>query len=507
MIPKAMPITDDILVGKDVLELLAAAMYADPLTVYREYLQNAADAIDEARDGGLAFDQAPGVQITIDRMFRSVKIRDNGTGVPSNQMVRRLTSIGASKKRGKQQRGFRGVGRLSGLGYCQEMLFRSRVAGETQVTELSWDGRKLRELLRDGQYTGTLSDLVRDVVMVKKLSGDGFPERFFEVELRKVTRLRADMLLNEASIRAYLAQVAPVPFHPDFAFGPQIAEFLTERGVRAPIEIRISGEEEPIYHRARDTIEYSATSVERMVSVEFIELLGQEGEVDAFGWLLEHSYAGAVPKRLGLGGIRLRAGDIQVGSDIVLAPLFPEPRFAGWAIGDLHVVSKKIMPNGRRDDFEASVAYSYLQDELSLLAKRITQTIRDKSDRRVRTKKVHSATAVVTQWLEHAAQDSLPEAIAKRVRAIVEERLQIATKELAKVAERGHELPELQKRVVSLAKRAKKLLGEESSNGPGRRSAKDKAIEVALEVILEHAASPHAGLTMSRRVLSAFEAS
>ena len=36
-------------VGKDVLELLSTAMYVDPLTIYREYVQNAADAIDEAR--------------------------------------------------------------------------------------------------------------------------------------------------------------------------------------------------------------------------------------------------------------------------------------------------------------------------------------------------------------------------------------------------------------------------------------------------------------------------
>jgi molecular chaperone HtpG len=506
MVPKAQPITDDILVGKDILELLAAAMYADPLTIYREYLQNAADAIDEAREEAMHFGEEPGVHITVDRMLRSVKIRDNGTGIPAGQMVRRLTAIGASTKRGKQMRGFRGVGRLSGLGYCQELLFRSRVEGESKVTELSWDGRKLRELLRDGTYAGTLSELIRDVVMIKKLPADEFPTRFFEVELRRVTRLRGDMLLNEESIRGYLAQVAPVPFHPDFTLGPSIASFLSERGVRSPIQIRIIGEDEPIYHRARNSITHGST-LETVEGVEFLVLLGQDGEVDAFGWMLEHSYAGAVPKRLGLGGIRLRTGNIQVGGEGILSPLFPEPRFAAWAIGDLHVVSTKILPNGRRDDFEASVAYSYLQDELSLLAKRITQTIRDKSDRRVRTRKVNSATAVVTQWLEQAAHERLPEPIAKRVRAIVDDRLLLATKELTKASNRGHDSHLLETTITSLTKRARKLLGKETAIGPGRRSARDKAIEIALEVILEHAATPHAGLVMSRRVLNAFEAS
>ncbi len=45
--------TDTVIVGKDLLELLSSAMYVDPLTIYREFIQNAADAIDEAADEGL----------------------------------------------------------------------------------------------------------------------------------------------------------------------------------------------------------------------------------------------------------------------------------------------------------------------------------------------------------------------------------------------------------------------------------------------------------------------
>ena len=41
--------SDPIIVGKDILELLSSSMYIDPMSLYREYIQNAADAIDEAR--------------------------------------------------------------------------------------------------------------------------------------------------------------------------------------------------------------------------------------------------------------------------------------------------------------------------------------------------------------------------------------------------------------------------------------------------------------------------
>ena len=39
-------------VGHDVLELVSSAMHVEPMAVYREYVQNAADAIDAARLAG-----------------------------------------------------------------------------------------------------------------------------------------------------------------------------------------------------------------------------------------------------------------------------------------------------------------------------------------------------------------------------------------------------------------------------------------------------------------------
>ena len=45
-------LADEIVIGKDILELLSSSMYVDPMTIYREYAQNAADSIDEARAAG-----------------------------------------------------------------------------------------------------------------------------------------------------------------------------------------------------------------------------------------------------------------------------------------------------------------------------------------------------------------------------------------------------------------------------------------------------------------------
>ena len=57
----------EIVIGKDVLELVSSAMYVDPMTVYREYIQNAADAVDAARAAGALTDLEPGrVHISVD---------------------------------------------------------------------------------------------------------------------------------------------------------------------------------------------------------------------------------------------------------------------------------------------------------------------------------------------------------------------------------------------------------------------------------------------------------
>jgi len=503
----AHPLSDEILIGKDVLELLTGAMYADPLTIYREYVQNAADSIDIARDGGLTAEAGFGVTITVDRATRSVRIRDNGASIRAQDFVRTLTAIGASGKRNKRMRGFRGVGRLSGLGYCQEIVFRGRAEGDAHISELRWDGRKLRELLRDAKYDGDLSSLVRSAVDIRKFDDETYPPRFFEVELRKVSRLRGDLLLNDDAVRSYLAQVAPVPFHPEFSLGERIAEFLAARGVRAPIDVRITGDAQPIYHAARDQVAFSDKLVETFESVEFIEFRGQDGDVDAFGWLLEHSYLGAIPRKAGFGGLRLRAGNIQVGNELILSPLYSEPRFATWPTGEIHVASPRILPNGRRDEFEASVHYAHLQDEMSILTKRITQTLRERSIGRNRLRRAREDLLYAEQWLDQAKGEGLPAAMKARVRQIVDSRLQDAHKQIEKIAGEREDIVALRQRLKVATSRRTRMLGDSDATTTKGRSARDKALSVALSAVLEHASTPEAGLALSRHILHAFESS
>ena len=98
---------DDIRVGKDVIEIVTSGMYVSPVTVFREYVQNAADSIDVARSSGVLSPRKRGkVDISFDQAARTVSIRDNGAGVPARDAISTLVAIGASPKRGSSARGF-----------------------------------------------------------------------------------------------------------------------------------------------------------------------------------------------------------------------------------------------------------------------------------------------------------------------------------------------------------------------------------------------------------------
>mgnify|MGYP001112394957 FL=1 len=196
----------EIFVGKDVLELLSSSMYVNPLSAFREYVQNATDAIDDAVASGLlpSIDQGL-IEINLDHIDRRVVIRDNGKGLSNKDFPARMLSFGASEKRGTDARGFRGVGRLSGLGYVQQLVFRSRAKGDTKVLEATWDGRVVKQMLATNDSEADLRTIVREALSLKNLDPEDYPTHFFEVELIKPRRIANDRLLNENEIEAFVS--------------------------------------------------------------------------------------------------------------------------------------------------------------------------------------------------------------------------------------------------------------------------------------------------------------
>ena len=60
----------------------------------------------------------------------------------------------------------------------------------------------------------------------------------------------------------------------------------------------------------------------------------------------------------------------------MLDELFQEPRFNGWAVGEIHIIDERILPNGRRDHFEQSVHFNDLLNQLAPTANDLSRQCR-----------------------------------------------------------------------------------------------------------------------------------
>ena len=120
----------ELIIGKYTLESLTNGMYASPLDMYREYVQNAVDSLDEAATYNVISPDKLSIDITIDAENHDIKIRDNGVGIPAEYAPETLLDIGNSQKNRMTSRGFRGIGRLAGLSYCDKLIFKTSIMGE-----------------------------------------------------------------------------------------------------------------------------------------------------------------------------------------------------------------------------------------------------------------------------------------------------------------------------------------------------------------------------------------
>ncbi|MCY4148468.1 MAG: ATP-binding protein [Gammaproteobacteria bacterium] len=412
-------VSPNIFVGKGMLELLSNAMYINPLTLFREYVQNAVDAIDDAvAKNHIKSFQEGHISVNLDQESRRIIIRDNGSGIANKDFMAIMLAIGDSPKRGTDARGFRGVGRLSGLGYAQQLIFRSRSFMDSKVMEIIWNGRIIKHLLAASEESESLETLVRQAVTVTKLPPDDYPIHFFEVELIKPRRIANDKLMNEVEIADYLGQVAPCPFAPEFSHGAEISKLLAphDRAGRT-YAIHVNNEETPIYRPYRDTLHHSATITGKVHTMAPFAIEGIDGRTAAVGWRVHHDYQGAIPIRAGVCGLRARIGNMQVGGERIFAEVFPEDRFCSWSIGEIHILDPRVTPNGRRDAFESNTHLDNIIHHLYPIGADIARHCRVSSQKRNRLKTFRAAASKIYEKLDILQQDAVSEQFAKSAQA------------------------------------------------------------------------------------------
>ncbi len=358
-------------IGPEIFQLITSGMYDSPLAIYREYVQNAADSI--------ALSDSPGrsVRITINRPESSVTIFDNGPGLSREQAVEALVPLAQSQKPRRLSRGFRGIGRLSGLAFAETVTFLTRSQPDEPITQISWDGARVNQLALNSALSW---EAISECVTIDTKTDLERPERFFEAKIDGVGRHAAGQLLNEKVVRTYIGEVCPVPMRHDFTYAEEIESVFEASQRPLAMHIEIEGETAPVTRPFGDTFWLSGDRKDRFNELERIRIPSLSGkEVAAVGWVLHSSYLGAIPQKLGIRGIRARAGNIQVGDEKALDHLFPEERFNRWCVGEVHVLDPAIVPNARRDYFEPGPRLRNLENHLGAVCRRIAERCRKAS--------------------------------------------------------------------------------------------------------------------------------
>ena len=335
--------------GMYLLETLTAGMYNEPLSIYREYVQNAVDSFDlvrQARRRGPQF-----ITIDLDPFERYISIRDNAFGIPSGTAEATLSRIGGSEKRKEKFRGFRGIGRLGGLAFCDKAIFTTKAAGESIESVQEWDCKKLRSFLVDkDQQELSLNELFDETTVFYQTNSKKKAGSYFKVNLFDVSSFR-NHILDIRQIEKYLQSVAPLPFNPEeFKYADDIKDYLSEK-IQNYIETKIKLNGKQIFKPYKNSINTTTKKPDSITEIIFFDIDSNDGII-ASGWYGKRkNLIGAINRGQRVSGIRVRDGNIMIGDEHILDGCFREARFNSYLLGEIHVSSPKLIPNSRRDDF------------------------------------------------------------------------------------------------------------------------------------------------------------
>ena len=398
--------------GGFVLETLTIGMYGESRNALREYVQNAFDSIRRAhrKSGGQLTEGL--IKITMGSDKESLSIRDNGSGLPRGSAVKILTSIGASGKDYKREAGFRGIGRLSGIVFSNQMVFATKAAGEDVITEVTFDAKGMREAMKPDSASDLSAEaMITTFVKAKHVQAIDLDDHFFEVKLVGFEDAPEECT-SAKKLDAFLSQVAPVPYGDDV---PEKLKIILDEGQSKsgiPIEsvsvqivegdvvmnvVRPYGKE---YEVGREPKEGGDVEEVELITLSDIHPISG---TDWWGWWGDKEHSGQFGSSQ-VSGIRVRVKNIQIDGVDVFREIFKAQgkshiRFQEWFVGEIFVKPEALVPNARRDGFEENNSWKKVRREWGVPAKAIIDRayeISDKSQTTIEKLREDTAAAVAS---------------------------------------------------------------------------------------------------------------
>ncbi len=427
--------------GKHLIQILMFSMYNDQRIIYREYIQNAYDAINRAVEEGVLSQMKDGiVDVRIDSDAQRIIIRDNGIGIKSNEVAEKLLNIADSRKDGVTSAGQYGIGRLAGAGYCRYLRFKTSALGESTASIVSFDVDFANQIINDVDDKSSATEVI-DIITKMESVPEKETEHYFEVTLEGVNKEYRD-LLNPDAITDYLREVAPIDYSMKFknvlvtpSLKPTDNLYSTLYSSIGNVSVCVNGSTEL---RKRYNLKIDGTGDE-IDSLDFFKVNTDKGDLLAWGWYAVTPFTKQIPVSDTNRGIRLRKHNIQLGTSDLLNKYFGEARGNNYFYGEVFAVHPNLRPNSDRSGLAPTPETEILFDNLRLIFKNLGKLYQVANNAKNAVKKVALAVDKLTSGIETDEQH-------------IQAEIKSAEAELSKVENSSNAQSQVAKRVIELHK-------------------------------------------------------
>lgn len=236
-------------VGSDLLETLTVALYENPIIIFREYVQNSLDAYNKAMDEGKNPISNFHVSIDIDEDNKKIVIKDTGYGIEPDKLFQdKMSSIGRSGKDKDRTKyiGFRGIGRISGLPFCKNVIFRNKAQNSDKINICTWKGETYRKLLNKSQKTYDFQSIIKKIIDLNDIDikNKTTKEHYFEVTLDEYGP-EIEAMLKDRKFKEKLIRMLPLKYNKNFNEAKKIISkynnFMNEPIERFMIPVKYNG--------------------------------------------------------------------------------------------------------------------------------------------------------------------------------------------------------------------------------------------------------------------------
>jgi molecular chaperone HtpG len=226
---------------------------------------------------------------------------------------------------------------------------------------MTWDAKRLKEIINNRTIKEEAVEVIDTVTSLTSEKED-IEKHYFKVSMLKVSN---EALLDKKEIESYLSMVAPVPYEKGFILKQKIYDQLKKEEICVD-EYNIFINTNQLYKLYTTTI-YKDTNGKKertgdeIFDIHFFREKAPHGGLLYWGWYGVSQFEGVIDD-INIGkGIRLRKGNIQIGSKHTLLKFFRDTQRGNYYFfGEVHAFSPDLIPNARRDYFlENSVCFLF----------------------------------------------------------------------------------------------------------------------------------------------------